>query len=137
MLPVPTRAYLVSGPVDMRKAIDGLALLVEALLGRSPFSGEVVVFFNRGADKVKLLWWDRHGFWLAYKRLERGRFRRCPKACELTWPDLLLLLEGVEPSARRLALFPVSGSPDRSHLAVFAGKQGVLDCGYDARRGPG
>lgn len=103
MLPVPTRAYWVSGPVDMRQAIDGLALGVEALLGRSPFAGEVFVFFNRGADKGKVWGWDRHGFWLAYKRLERGRFRRCPKACEMSGSDRRLRLEGVEPSARRLA----------------------------------
>jgi transposase len=87
----------------MRKAIDGLALRVEALLGRWPFLGEVFVFFNRAADKVKLLGCDRHGFWLPYQRLEWGRFRRCPKACEMTGSDLIRLLEGVEPTAPQLA----------------------------------
>ena len=102
MLPTPTRAYLYSGPMDMRRSIDGLSLFVEAMLGRSPFSGEVFVFLNKGLDKVKLLWSDRHGFWLAYKRLEKGRFGAFPKAAELSWAELLLLLEGVEPTTHRL-----------------------------------
>jgi transposase len=88
--------------MDMRRSIDALALVVEALLGRSPFSGEVFVFFNKGLDKVKLLWWDRHGFWLAYKRLEKGRFPHFPLANEISWSDLMLLLEGVEPTTQRL-----------------------------------
>ncbi len=66
----------------------------------SPLSGSVFVFFNRGRDKVKLLWWDRHGFWLAYKRLERGHFRR-PGHKQLELAELWLLLEGVELSARK------------------------------------
>jgi transposase len=61
----------------------------------------VFVFFNRGRDKVKLLWWDRHGFWLAYKRLERGRFR-LPAPASISRADLMLLLEGVDLSVKRL-----------------------------------
>ncbi len=92
--------YVVAEPVDLRKSIDGLALVVESRLGCSPLSGTVFVFFNRGGDKVKLLWWDRHGFWLAYKRLEKGRFRR-PLTNAITRSELLLLLEGVDLSVRR------------------------------------
>lgn len=92
--------YVVAEPVDLRKSIDGLALAVESSLGASPLSGSVYVFFNRGGDKVKLLWWDRHGFWLAYKRLEKGRFRR-PLTASLSRSELLLLLEGVDLSVRR------------------------------------
>ncbi|WP_082054050.1 IS66 family insertion sequence element accessory protein TnpB [Methyloterricola oryzae] len=65
--------YVVAESVDLRKSIDGLALAVATSLGASPLSGSVYVFFNRGRGKVKLLWWDRHGFWLACKRLEKGR----------------------------------------------------------------
>ncbi|CAG0944706.1 MAG: IS66 family insertion sequence element accessory protein TnpB [Azonexus sp.] len=86
--------------VDMRKSIDGLAAWVEASLPVSPLSGGLFVFFNRGRDKVKLLWWDRHGFWLAYKRLERGRFR-VPAAHQLTLTDLALVLEGIDLTVRR------------------------------------
>lgn len=74
------KAYVCAEPVDMRKSIDGLSQLVEPLLSGNAFSGSVFVFLSRRREKVKLLWWDRHGFWVAYKRLERGRF---PRAEEL------------------------------------------------------
>ena len=92
--------YVVAEPCDLRKSIDGLALAVESSLGTSPLSGSVFVFFNRGRDKVKLLWWDRHGFWLAYKRLEKGRFRK-PVNGAISRSELLLLLEGVDLSVAR------------------------------------
>jgi transposase len=93
--------YVAADAIDMRKSIDGLAVLVQESMPVSPLSGALFVFFNRGRDKVKLLWWDRHGFWLAYKRLERGRFR-LPAARQLTLTDLTLVLEGIDPSVRRL-----------------------------------
>jgi len=93
--------YVAADAVDMRKNIDGLARLVEESLPASPFTGGVFVFFNRSRDKVKLLWWDRHGFWLAYKRLEKGRFR-LPAIHSLTLHELSLVLEGIDLSARRL-----------------------------------
>lgn len=97
--------YVAAEAVDMRKSIDGLAVLVQQSLPVSPLSGALFVFFNRGRDKVKLLWWDRHGFWLAYKRLERGRFR-LPAPGQLTLTDLTLVLEGIELSVRRLKSVP-------------------------------
>jgi len=100
MLGHATRVYVYQGPVDMRKQIDGLSLLAQEI-SAEPLSGAVFVFFNRQRDKVKLLWWDRHGFWVAYKRLERGRFR-VPKLSELDYASLLLALEGVDLSVRRL-----------------------------------
>ena len=95
-----TAVYVAREPLDMRKSIDGLALWVESSLSVSPLSGSVFVFFNRGRDKVKLLWWDRHGFWLAYKRLERGRFR-LPAPESISLSELTLLLEGVDLSVAR------------------------------------
>ena len=64
-LPRAVRIFIGSTPIDMRKSIDGLALLVQESLPVSPLSGSLFVFFNRARDKVKLLWWDRQGFWLA------------------------------------------------------------------------
>src|SRR5206468_9953590 len=88
--------WLVAEAYDMRKSIDGLAQAVVDALHRQPLSGEVFVFGNRARDKIKLLWWDRHGFWLAYKRLERGRFR-CPRTGgAIGLSELTLLLEGVD-----------------------------------------
>ena len=67
--------YLYLEPVDMRKSIDGLALLVESELALSPMSEALFVFCNRGRDKIKMLYWERNGFVLWYKRLEKQRFR--------------------------------------------------------------
>ena len=69
MLGGSAKAYVCAEPVDMRKSIDGLAQLVAPLLRGDAFSGSVFVFLSRRREKVKLLWWDRHGFWLAYNQL--------------------------------------------------------------------
>ncbi len=93
-------------PVDMRKSIDGLSQLVTPLLSGDAFSGSVFVFMSRRREKVKLLWWDRHGFWLAYKRLERGRFPRPDELARrgLSLAELSAFLEGIDlHRTRRLA----------------------------------
>src|SRR5512142_1096455 len=69
------RIYLAREPVDLRKSIDGLSLLVSQVLGEDPFSAHLFVFVNRRRDKLKALHYDVNGFVLYYKRLERGRFR--------------------------------------------------------------
>ena len=66
--------YLAREPIDLRKSIDGLSVWVSQVLGHDPLQGQVFVFINRRGDKIKLLQWDRNGFWLSYKRLERGQF---------------------------------------------------------------
>jgi transposase len=76
-----TGVYLCREPVDLRKSIDGLGTLVEAGLERNPFEGALFVFTNRRRDKLKILYWERNGFVLWYKRLERERFK-WPKAQE-------------------------------------------------------
>jgi len=70
-----TQAYLYSGVVDMRKSIDGLAALVESNLELNPMQGALFVFCNRGRDKIKILYWERNGFVLWYKRLEKHKFK--------------------------------------------------------------
>lgn len=69
------KIYLACGATDLRKSIDGLAALVEAGFDLDPFSDAWFVFCNRDRDKLKLLRWDHNGFWLYYRRLERGRFQ--------------------------------------------------------------
>jgi transposase len=73
-----TRVFLAAGATDMRKAIDGLSVLVQDVLSEDPLSSHVFVFCNRAKDKLKLLFWHNNGFWLCYRRLERERF---------WWPD--------------------------------------------------
>ncbi len=72
------RVYLACGSTDLRKSIDGLAAIVTEVFEADLFSHSLFVFCNRGRDKLKILTWDHNGFWLYYRRLERGRFR---------WPD--------------------------------------------------
>ncbi|MGD7370668.1 IS66 family insertion sequence element accessory protein TnpB, partial [Ralstonia pseudosolanacearum] len=71
------KVFLHRDAVDFRKSINGLSALVEQSLGLDPFAQAVYVFRNRRADRIKLLGWDRNGFWLLFKRLEADRF---------TWP---------------------------------------------------
>jgi transposase len=75
MLAVRGPVYLANFTVDMRKSIDGLSLLVVNHLKRNPADGSLYVFLNRGRTKLKVLYFDRSGFALWYKRLERGRFK--------------------------------------------------------------
>ncbi len=67
--------YLHREPVDFRKSINGLAVIVEAEMNLAPFSGALFVFCNRRRDKLKLLYWDTSGFALWYKRLEQEKFK--------------------------------------------------------------
>jgi transposase len=69
------RVYLASGPTDLRKSIDSLAALVQESFGLDPFSPCLFVFCNRERNKLKILYWEHNGFWLFYRRLERGTFQ--------------------------------------------------------------
>jgi transposase len=69
------RVYLACGSTDLRKSIDGLAALVQEGFGLDPFSPCLFVFCNRERNKLKILYWEHNGFWLFYRRLERGTFQ--------------------------------------------------------------
>ena len=99
------KAYVCAEPVDMRKSIDGLSQLVEPVFGADAFAGQVFMFMGKRRNKVKLLWWDRHGFFLLYKRLERGRFPRPDELARrgISMMELMAFLEGIDLSrVRRL-----------------------------------
>ncbi len=68
------RVYLARGNTDLRKSIDGLAVIVKECFDLDPFSPCLFVFCNRKRDKLKILQWEHNGFWLHYRRLERGTF---------------------------------------------------------------
>ncbi len=97
------RYFLYRGAADMRKSFDGLSGLVRSELGRDPTSGDVFVFLNRRRTHVKLLVWERSGFALYYKRLEEGTFEvpDSPSGGAVSWPQLMLMLEGVSLSSAR------------------------------------
>jgi len=92
--------YLYRGVVDMRKSIDGLSAIVEQELGLSPFSSHLYVFCNRQRDKIKALYWERSGFVLWYKRLEKQKFpwpgRDEDGVVEMTGRELNWLLDGID-----------------------------------------
>ena len=69
------RVYLATEPVDLRRGHDGLCALVRARYQLDPYTGHLFAFVGRRGDRMKVLYWDRGGFVLLYKRLERGRFR--------------------------------------------------------------
>jgi len=94
--------WLVAEAVDMRKSIDGLAQAVVDSLDRQPVTGEVFVFGNRAHSKIKLLWYEKNGFWLAYKRLEGGKFRWPDVGGRIEFTQLMLLLEGIDLHVPRL-----------------------------------
>ena len=94
------RVFVATGPTDMRKSFDGLCALAQSVLKQDPFSGHLFVFVNRRRDKVKILYWDRSGFCLVYKRLEEGTFR-VPERVEIGVRELMMVLEGIEPAQVR------------------------------------
>ena len=69
-----TRVYLAAGSTDMRKAVNGLMVLVADVMEGDPFSSHLFIFCNRLRDKIKILYWHNNGCWLFYRRLERQRF---------------------------------------------------------------
>ena len=94
--------YVHRDAVDFRKSINGLAALVEQALGLDPFGPAVYVFGNRRRDRVKILGWERNGFWLLLKRLERERFVWPHTECaviELSVAQLHWLFEGIDLAA--------------------------------------
>ena len=74
MIRVGVRVWLATVPLDMRRGFDRLAEHVRTILAQDPMSGHLFVFRSRSGERVKILWWDRDGYCIYYKRLERGTF---------------------------------------------------------------
>jgi len=101
-LPPTVRVFLCLAPADLRRSLDGLAALTREVLREDPLSGHLFVFFNRRRDRTKVLFGDRSGLCLYYKRLEKGTFRltafedpRSTRA-EIEAAELALILEGID-----------------------------------------
>ena len=105
------RAYVSAQATDMRKSIDGLAALVVSVFRADPLCGQLFVFVSRRRDRVKILYWDRHGFALWYKRLEHGHYPHMASLAEhgVSLSELSLWLEGVD-LARTRRFAPLSAS---------------------------
>ncbi len=103
MLTIPpgTQVFMAVEPVDLRRGFDGLSAAVQAVFDRNVLDGHLFLFLNRRRDRVKLLWWDRDGLAIFYKRLEAGRYElpQHPvgsKRLELSGTQMMLLLSGIE-----------------------------------------
>jgi transposase len=97
------RVFLAADATDMRKGFDSLASLVQSSLALDPLSGHLFVFRSRRGDRVKVLYWDKDGYALWYKRLEKGTFRFPATATEggargveVKAADLMMILDGVD-----------------------------------------
>jgi len=95
------RIYLCTAPTDMRKGFDSLAALVRESLGQDPLTGHLFLFVGRHRDRIKILYWDRDGFAVWYKRLEEGTFRlpslkKVGTSVELKASELAMLLAGID-----------------------------------------
>lgn len=101
-----TRIFLAVEPTDMRKGFDGLFALAERVICQDPFSGHLFVFRNRRRDRLKIMWWDRDGLAIWYKRLEKGSFQfptdlasgadEQPPQCEMRAEEFAMLLGGID-----------------------------------------
>ena len=92
------KVYLYQQPVDMRKSMNGLSVIVEQEMALSPFSKSIFVFMNKRRDKVKMLVWEKNGFVVWYKRLEKERFKwfKDERSRTITVKELNWLLDGYD-----------------------------------------
>jgi transposase len=99
LIPAAVRIFLAREPADMRRSFDGLSGMVREGLGADPLSGHLYCFRNKRGDKLKILYFDRTGMALWYKKLEQGRFHWPSmegESVEMNTGEVAFLLEGVE-----------------------------------------
>jgi transposase len=102
VIPSNVRILVCTEPQDMRRSFDGLCLVVEQYVGADPKSGALFVFINKRKNRLKVLWFDRNGFCILYKRVHRARFE-LPPSRSIDARTLGVVLRGVD-SARSASL---------------------------------
>jgi transposase len=128
--PAAIKVYLCTIPCDMRRSFDGLSMMAEHVIGCNPFSGHLLVFCNRRSDRVKVLYWDRDGWAIWYKRLEVGTFQ-FPLAAtgrkELAAWELVVLLEGIDLSqGKRRKRYSLPEGAGRTEERLAGAGNGVV-----------
>jgi transposase len=94
-----TRIFIRPGHTDLRKGVRGLVVLVQERMGTDPLDGSVYMFCNKGRELIKAVWWDKTGFWLCQKRLEKDKFPwplTAEAAREISGEQLRMLLSGID-----------------------------------------
>lgn len=120
-LPPTVQIFVSVDPVDLRKGFNGLSAIVREVMRKDPLSGHLFCFINRRRDRAKILLFDRGGYWIFYRRLERGTFKipHCTDGVyvEMEAPDLSLLLEGIDlAGARRRPRWRPASAPPQAAL---------------------
>jgi transposase len=115
------KIYFATGLVDMRNGIDGLRAVVEQVLMKSPDEGHLFVFVGKRRDKLKILFWDRNGYVVYFKRLECGRFQLpatddTRTRVKMEPAQLAMLLDGIDLNAKRLARWKPEGIDTHSRM---------------------
>ena len=101
MLTLPTRIFLCKNPVNMRMNFEGLSAIVQQLFPGELLTGALFIFLNRKRNCMKALFWDRDGFAIWHKRLEKGSFAKGEQNSTLDRREFLMLLEGIVPKKIR------------------------------------
>lgn len=120
--------YCATTPIDLRRSFDGLAAAAKEALAKDPRSGALFLFVNKAGNRLKALWWDRTGYCLLYKRLERGLFRLPASlrpgdgSVQIEASELAKLLEGFDPSVMKKSAIGVVKRPsmESSEISEFA-----------------
>jgi transposase len=106
-LPPSVRLFVATQPIDGRKGADSLMVLVRDVFRHDPLSGHLFIFFSRRCERVRIVYWDRNGFAMWTKRLERGRFRPTFSvdgrlgAQSIEAAELALVVEGIDLAGAR------------------------------------
>ena len=113
-LPPSVKIYFATGLIEMRNGIGGLRAVVEQVLKRDPNQGHLFVFVGKRRDRLKILFWDRNGYVVYFKRLERGRFQlpatdERRTRIEMEPAQLAMLLDGIDLNAKRLVRWKPKG----------------------------
>jgi transposase len=93
------RIFIRPGNTDLRKAVNGLAIIIEQQMAVEPFTGDMYLFCNKERKLLKAVWWDRNGFWLSQKRLEKDKYpwpETSEAVKELSSQELSMLLKGID-----------------------------------------
>jgi transposase len=111
--PATVRIFVCARATDMRRSFDGLCAVASSVVQQDPLSGHFFVFRNKSGDRIKVLYWDRDGLCIWYKRLEKGTFElpvATAASVEISPSELSMLIDGIALNAQRRQRFKLTPS---------------------------